>query len=196
MSREAFELMVQDYRTWDAADAYADKVCLYEVSKILRGEAEVVQTETQECSEPSKCKTLKRHSRFRMELEPGPCDSPVSKETLSGKAEGDIVGVFVDGDMTKRGGHTGAFRWVTGSSELVARMRGVSNAGTHHEPVDECEKCYVPGHAEGWLRAAVVEGHSEGCRVAGSYAMKFDISEGGTTFTGTLEGLLICQCSE
>ena len=97
--------------------------------------------------------------------------------------------------MTARGGHTGRFKWGGAGSTLVGRLRGVSNAGTHYPPAsDRCEECKFPGHAEGWIRAAVVDGHSEGCRVAASYTLRFDLSEGGATFEGTLEGLLICQC--
>ena len=61
MSREAFETIVEDYQTWDAGDAYSDNICLYEVSKVIQGEARVAESGKQECGDP-KCVTLKRYS--------------------------------------------------------------------------------------------------------------------------------------
>ena len=189
MSREAYETVVRDYETFDPREAYADKICVYEVSKVIRGEFRVEEHGTQECGEPS-CKTLKQAGEARAELRPGPCDSKESA-ALTGMLEGTFVSAYKDGDTTNRGGQTGKFKWVGAGSELIGRMRGVVNAGTHYPPVDECERCHTVNHVEGWLRAAVVEGTHRGCRVAATYALKLD-TEGG--FEGTLEGLLVCQC--
>ena len=189
MSREAYEAVIRDYKTFDPKEAYADEICLFEVSKILRGRFAVREHEVQGCDQPS-CKTLKQAGMFEAVLEPGPCDSKESAP-LSGQMEGGFVAAYRDADTTNRGGQTGSFKWAGSGSELVGRMRGVVNAGTHHPPVDACEKCYTLNHVEGWLRAAVVGGEHDGCRVAAMYALKLDTSGG---FEGTLEGLLICQC--
>ena len=38
MSREA---VIRDYETFDPREAYADKICVYEVSKLIRGQFRV-----------------------------------------------------------------------------------------------------------------------------------------------------------
>lgn len=189
MSREAFEAVIKDYETFDPREAYADKICVYEVSKVVRGRFAVEEQDKQGCEAPA-CHTLKQGGEFQAEIQSGPCDSEPSK-ALDGVLSGPFVAVYKDGDSTNRGGQTGKFRWQGAASGLAGRMRGVINAGTHYPPVDDCEKCYTLNHVEGWMRAAVVEGEHEGCRVAAMYALKLD-TEGG--FVGTLEGLLICQC--
>jgi hypothetical protein len=194
MSREAFAEVMRDFESWDPEDAFEDEICLYEVSKVIRGEYRIVRKDDQYCKEAG-CKTRKHYDEFRMEIVPGPCDSDLSREAFSGEAEGDMVAAYKDADPTQRGGHTARFKWSGAGSALVGRMRGIINAGTHHDPVADCEPCDKPWHAEGWVRAAVVDGHSEGCRVAAMYALNFDPrGEEGGEFIGTMEGLLICQC--
>ena len=189
MSREAYEAVIRDYETFDPRKAYADKICLHEISKVIEGRFALESHEIQGCENPA-CRTLKQGGEFRAEVQAGPCDSE-SARTLDGMLEGAFVAAYKDGDTTNRGGQTGKFRWQGNGSSLVGRIRGVVNAGTHHPPVGDCEKCYTLNHVEGWLRAAVVDGDHQGCRVAAMYALELD-NEGG--FVGTLEGLLICQC--
>ncbi len=196
MSVEAFRKIVGGYESWEPSRAFADVVCLHEVSKLIRGEYRVGREEKQECGDP-KCVTLKRHSEFRMEVVAGPCDSDMSRETLDGMVEGELVAAYKDADPTGRGGVTGRFKWDGAASALVGRTFAVLNAGTHHDPLRDCEECHTPHHAEGWLRAAIVDGHNEGCRVAASIAYNFDPSGDGSAgeFIGTIEGVLTCQCA-
>lgn len=189
MSREAYKAVIEDFRTFDPGEAYADQICVYEVSKRIAGRFHVQAQDAQGCERPA-CKTLKQSGEFEAEVESGPCDSPESK-TLDGALRGQFVAAYKDADTTNRGGQTGRFEWRGAGSALVGRMRGVVNAGTHYQPVGDCEKCHEVNHVEGWLRAAVREGEHEGCRVSGSYTLELD-NEGG--FRGTLEALLICQC--
>lgn len=186
---QAFETVIRDYETFDPGEAYADRICLHEVSKRIRGRFRVAEQGRQDCESPS-CHTLKQAGEFEAEVVSGPCDSERAKP-LSGALQGQFVAAYADSDTTNRGGQTGRFTWQGSGAELVGRMRGIVNAGTHYPPVDECEKCYSLNHVEGWLRAAVVEGTHKGCRVSATYALKLD-TEGN--FEGTLEGLLICQC--
>jgi len=190
MSREAYETVIRDHETFDPREAYADKICVHEVSKVIQGHFAVEKHGVERCEQPS-CKTLKQTGEFKTLAEAGPCDSKASEATLSGEIHGHFVSAYKDGDTTNRGGQTGNFRWVTRGSRLVGRMRGIINAGTHYPPTGECEKCHTVNHVEGWLRAAVTEGEHKGCRVAAMYALNLD-NKG--RFKGTLEGLLICQC--
>lgn len=190
MSREAYEAVLRDFQTFEPREAYADQICLYEVSKRVAGRFIVEMQDARGCEEPS-CKTLKQAGEFEAVVESGPCDSEQSK-ALDGELRGQFVAAYGDADTTNRGGQTGRFEWGGIGSTLVGRMRGVVNAGTHYRPVAECEECHTVNHVEGWLRAAVTEGEHRGCRVAAMYALELD-NEGG--FRGTLEGLLVCQCS-
>ncbi len=195
MSRAAFEMVINDFKTWEWEDAFNDKVCLHVVSKNLRGEFRIQQADNQDC-ETTDCTTLKHYSQIRMQIDSADCDSDVSREILNGMAEGEGVAAFRDSNPDDRGGHTGRLKWAGDGADLYARFRGVLNAGTHRDPLQECERCKTENHAEGWIRAAVVGGSHEGCRVAAMYAMTIDRGGDGGTFLGTLEGLLICQCSE
>ena len=189
MSQEPYKAVIRDYETFDPREAYADKICVHEISKVLEGRFELEEHGVQGCEQPS-CKTLKQMGRFKAVLDAGPCDSKESA-ALTGELEGYFVSAYKDGDTTNRGGQTGKFEWRGTGAELVGRMRGIVNAGTHYRPVGDCEKCYTLNHVEGWLRAAVQQGAHQGCRVAASYTLKLDTTGG---FRGTLEGLLICQC--
>ena len=194
MSREAFEVIINDFRTWDWQDAFSDKICLHDVSKELRGEFRVQQADNQDC-EAADCTTLKHYSEFKMEIAPGPCDSQASA-SLSGVARGQVVAAFGDSNVGNRGGHTGRFEWQGQSSGLYGRLRGIVNACTHHDPVVQCLECHTPDHADGWIRAAIFEGDHEGCRVAANYSMTIARTDDGGSFEGTMEGVIICQCAE
>ncbi len=191
MSRAAWQKIVDGYEQYDPSRMYGDYVCLHDVSKIMRGRSEVAQEDTQKCPN---CSTLKREARYEMEIESGPCDSEQSKSMLNGMAEGVMVAAYRDGDMTNRGGISGNFKWAGSGATVVGRTFAVLNAGTHHAPVDKCEECHFPGHAEGWLRGAIIDGECKGCRVNGAITYSFKAGEGGAEFTAVFEGLLICQC--
>ena len=195
MSQVAFQAVIDDFKSWDWEDAFNDKICLHVVSKNIRGEFRIEQADNQDC-EPTDCTTVKHYSQSRMEITPGPCDSDLSREILSGQAEGEAVAAFRDSNPDDRGGHTGRFKWAGQGADLYARLRGIINAGTHRDPLKECEECHTPNHAEGWVRAAIIDGSHEGCRVAANYAMTIRRNDEGGEFMGTMEGLLICQCSE
>ncbi len=193
MSREAWQKIVDSYNHFDPTSMYQDRVCLHDVSKVIRGESLVSDQDVQECPD---CKTLKRHGRFRMEIVSGPCDSEMSRKMLNGVAEGELVSAYGDADLSNRGGLSGNVKWQGEGASLVGRIMAVLNAGNHHDPVSECEECAMPGHAEGWLRAAIVDGDCTGCRVNGAMTYKLDLSGETAEFYATLEGLLICQCND
>jgi hypothetical protein len=191
MSREAFEKIVAAYEGYDPRSMFSDEVCLHAVSKVMRGRSAVEEHDVQKCAD---CSTLMRWGHYEIEIASGPCDSEQSKEMLNGMGQGQLVAAYEDGDTTKRGGMSGTIDWQGSGAVLQGRIFAVLNAGTHHDPVTACEKCAFPGHAEGWMRAAVVEGDCRGCRVNGASTYRFDADEGGATFYAAFEGLLICQC--
>lgn len=194
MSREAFGRIVQAYENFDAGSMYSDQVCLPTVSKLIRGRSRVEREDKQQC--PDGCVTLKRLGEFEIEIVSGPCDSEVSKATLDGEMRGELVAAYAGGDPDARGGISSRFKWAGAGSSVVGRTLAVTNAGTHHDPLRDCEKCDQPHHAEGWLRGAIVDGQNEGARVNGALSYNVDPGDGGASFIGVFEGLLIVQCSD
>ena len=192
MSRAAFERIVQSYQSFDARSMFSDEVCLHTVSKVMQGRSVVDEQDVQKCPD---CQTLKRAGRYEIRIESGPCDSKQSREMLNGMAQGMLVAAYEDGDQTKRGGMSGNIEWQGSGAVLQGRIFAMLNVGTHYPQVADCEECAFPGHAEGWLRAAVVEGDCRGCRVNGASTYRFQASDEGAEFEATFEGLLICQCN-
>ena len=193
MSREAWQRIVDSYENFEPERMFEDRVCLHTVSKVMRGRAVTEREEHQKCDD---CQTLKRYGEYRMEIESGPCDSDLSAKLLNGMAEGSAVTAYADADMSNRGGMSGRFKWGGAGSTVVGRTLSVLNAGTHHDPLKDCEKCHAPGHAEGWLRGAIVDGECTGCRVNGSISYDFEVGNDANSFTAVFEGLLICQCDD
>ncbi len=191
MSREAFKRIVEAYHNYDPKRMYEDLVCLHDVSKIIRGRTLVQDQDVQKCDD---CSTIKRLGEFMMEIGSGPCDSEQSRAMLNGEAQGQFVVAYRDGDLSNRGGLSGTIEWRGEGAQLLGRTFAVLNAGTHHEPLPHCEECHTVGHAEGWLRAGVVDGDCEGCRVNGAITYHFDLSGETAQFEAVFEGMLICQC--
>ncbi|HEY8505326.1 MAG TPA: hypothetical protein VIL46_12140 [Gemmataceae bacterium] len=179
----------------DLGRAFEEKVCLAAVSKNLKGDLSDRKREEQKCQKPE-CVTLKILYRLRVEVRgQRPCDTPESQKLLDGRLEAELVAAF-DKDGTGRGTHAGNFKWGGAGSTVAGRMSGVTNAGTHRDPLMECERCDARGHMEGELEGVVVDGAHKGCRVTGTYVIQFDPSKGGTgsAVQGTLEANLICPC--
>lgn len=193
MSRQAWERIVQAYESYEPERMFDDRVCLHTISKVMRGRAEAGREDVQECET---CTTLKRFSQYKMEIESGDCDSKMSRGMLNGVAEGEAVSAFADGALDQRGGISGRFKWAGSGATVVGRNFAILNAGTHHDPVSRCEECHAPGHAEGWLRGAIVDGDCTGCRIAGAITYNFKQDGEVAEFEAVLEGLLICQCDD
>ncbi|MGI9420137.1 MAG: hypothetical protein ACR2RA_20115 [Geminicoccaceae bacterium] len=175
---------------------YEEPICMRPVSKNLRGKFDVCKQERQECHEPE-CITLKARINFETAVLPHqPCDSPAS-QALNGQIDGRLVFAYIDNGMG-RGYHVGRFEWQGSQSVAIGKMHGVTNAGTHRRPIDNCENCHEPGHMEGCIEAVIVKGKHKGCRICATYVINFDPGQGAqdTAFVGTIEGVLICDCKD
>jgi hypothetical protein len=178
----------------DLTPYYDERICLWEVSKDLRGEFVDTRTEDQKCQHPG-CLTHKARLTFTVRvLTNHPCDS-VAANGFDGEMKGELVFAYIENGH-RRGDHVGKFEWYGSTSRLIGRMAGVTNAGTHRDPVGRCEPCDRRGHMEGRLEAVVIEGEHKGCRVLATYVINFDPGHQAqnTHVLGTLEGVLICPC--
>jgi hypothetical protein len=185
----------KDVEILDVATYYKERICMWQVSKDLRGELRVADQERQQCSKPD-CLTLKGHVKLKAQARSHvPCDSVVARP-LDGDIEGEIVFAYIE-DGHRRGYHIGKIKWGSPTSTLIGQLSGVTNAGTHRKPLPDCEPCDRRGHMEGRLDAIVVDGDHKGCRLVAAYAIDFDpgTQVQSTAFSGTLEGVLICDCA-
>jgi hypothetical protein len=175
-----------------------ERLCVHNVSKDMRGDLDLNVSEHEKCAEPE-CLTLKTVHRFKVELRRHDCDS-----NLGGLLDGTLVierlVTAFERDGLQRGVHAGDFEWFTQGGLVRGRMSGITNAGTHREPVfDPCERCHQPGVLTGRLCGEVVEaqvGELRECKVVATYKVRFDPSEKGGDggVYGTLEGMVICPC--
>ena len=190
--------MSTEFQCFDDPEAvFGKEFCLNALSKDLRGGLELGETREQKCEKP-RCTTLRTMHKLTVEIEGTHCDSPLAK-ALNGKLEARLFTAF-DTDGEHRGFHAGDFRWEgSGAVVVTGRMSGVTNEGTHRQPIGECQKCDDVGIFEGRLCGQVVETKYEElkeCQIVAAYRIRFDSStKGGSgTVTGTLEGVIICPC--
>jgi hypothetical protein len=112
----------------------------------------------------------------------------------------DLVHVF-DRSGEGRGFHSGDFRWDFGRLPVFGRMSGITNAGTHHEPVMECQRCNDPGFLQGRLCGTIARAEDDalrGAQIFANYAIRVDRIAGdgipGQDVRGTIEGVLVRGC--
>ena len=184
----------------DAPKLWNQRMCLEPVSKNLRGELHLLKNERQECETPP-CVTLKTDHALKLEIfSHDPCDSEVGQRLDGVFVVRELVHAFNEPTAESRGIHTGAFTWSTGSIEIVGEMSGMTNVGTHREPVfDPCQECHDPGYMEGRLCGRIVKAEDKrlvGCLVTAVYRLRFDhsVEFQDTAVQGTLEGAVVCPC--
>lgn len=186
----------------DPVQLWKHRVCMHEVSKNIEGQLDLLDRERQQCeTDQGECTTLKTDHLLRARAAShDPCDTKVGQLLDGELVVRRLVSAFVDGNAERRGTHTGAFHWRGDGMIVEGRLSGTINAGTHREPVfDDCQRCHEPGVMEGVLRGRIVKSKDErllGCVLVASYRIRFDPSRGfqDTGFTGTIEGLVICNC--
>lgn len=177
------------------------KFCLYELSKNAKGVIEIFEQDREECRQD--CTTLRTRHGLKLETSShDPCDS--SKGRLLGGTlhSPNLTHAFKDGDANGRGVHGGTFRWENGVVGAEGTLSGITNAGTHRDPLfKECQPCDANGYMEGRFCGRIIydqEGVLTGCQIIGTYRffVKGGFDEGQTSIFGTLEGMIVCPCRE
>lgn len=177
-------------------------ICLSAISKNAKGELGNPRAVQQKCAKPQ-CRTLKTVQTFKVEVSPNrPCDSPLAKALNGTFVVNRFVSAYEGGDGNRRGIHTGDFEWHGAAAVAKGRMSGVTNAGTHRQPVfDACQRCDAHGFMEGRFCGVVTEPRDpalKDCSVQGTYRFRFDpgASGGHGAIQGTFEGSIVCTCLE
>jgi hypothetical protein len=176
--------------------------CLYELSKSLKGRITLVKSKQGKCDKLKlKCVSFKTLHKLDITLSSHqPCDLK-NGGLLDGTLTAELIhGLINDGEG--RGAHYGKFQLISSLGNRVrGQLWGITNTGTHHKPIGDCEPCDQRGHMEGRLAGEIQKDSRTplfGCRLFGSYAINFDHSTGfiDTSVTGTLEGVIICECEK
>jgi hypothetical protein len=175
-------------------------LCLDELSKNVEGELVIIESQPHECRELD-CKTLTVEHLLLVEAKTHACDSGLGKRFDGRVTSRDLTTVFVNGSGTRRGMHTGTFIWHTAAGTVQGRMSGMTNEGTHREPVfRRCQRCDDRGVMEGRLCGRLVEAADPalvGAQVTAAYRFAFDAGEAGGqgALQGTIEGLVVRNCA-
>jgi hypothetical protein len=183
----------------DPVELLETQLCLSALSKNLRGELHLLESEKERCKSP-RCETLKTVHLLKVEVVPHDCDSDVAKALDGVFYVRDLVHAFEGGDGNNRGVHAGNFRWKGATTLATGTMSGITNVGTHREPIfDACQTCEARGYMEGRFCGSVVKARPRalvGCALLGSYRFRFDAAESGGegAIRGTLEGAFMCPC--
>jgi len=175
------------------------KMCVHSVSKNFKASIKMVDKDEQKCAKPE-CRTLKTvHALKFGVVSNNPCDSKFGK-MLTGTVIVERLATAFDQDGTRRGFHAGDFVWKTASFLAEGRLSGVTNAGTHREPVfKNCQTCDARGFMEGRICGQIVETNKpelKGWQIIGTYRMRFDPTQTGPqgSGVGTIEAVLVCPC--
>jgi hypothetical protein len=190
------EQLRKEIETFELEPSYVERICMWVVSKDLRGEFTFTNLEDQECRRTS-CMTHKGQLILKVRVMPHfPCDA-VASRAFDGDIKSELVFAYIENGYG-RGYHLGRLEWYGSTSHLMGRMSGVTNAGTHRNPLAPYESCDRRGHIEGRLDAVVVDGDHKDCRVIATYVIDFDpsLKAAGSGLLGTLEGVLICPCED
>ena len=178
------------------------RTCLTPLSKTTLVSFGKPDIDRRECDDPQ-CLTLTTRQEMELELTGYDCEDPrgPAGSLLGAIRVADLVHAF-DGSAEGRGFHSGDFRWESRRTLVFGRMSGITNAGTHHPRVLDCQPCRVPGFLQGRLCGSIARADDPallGAHVFANYAIQArDISRDGLPeqreADGTLEGVLIRGC--
>jgi len=174
------------------------RTCVTALSKVVEGRVTPPEPERRECDDPP-CLTLTTRQSLELEVQPFECDEdPVPLRGVLRVM--DLVHVF-DTSAEQRGFHSGDFRWESDRTLVFGRMSGITNAGTHHQPVLDCQDCKAPGFLQGRLCGSIARADDpalRGAQVFTNYVLRAgDLSGEGIPeqrVLGTLEGVLVRGC--
>ena len=182
-------------------DILERNICLSALSKNLKGELKPLHHALERCAK-LKCRTLKTIHFLELQVATNaPCDSDPGKLLDGTFILRNLITAFENGDGTRRGIHEGDFLWKGKGAVAVGTISGISNAGTHREPIFKpCQSCDARGWLEGRFCGTIRQSQRpalRGCQLIGTYRFHFDPNKtdgGRGGISGTLEGEIVCAC--
>lgn len=175
------------------------RTCVTALSKTIEGRIGRPEPERRDCEDP-RCLTLTTRQPLELRLDRFDCDEDPAAAILGAIVVQDLVHVF-DSSGDRRGFHSGDFRWESPPLLAFGRMSGITNAGTHHKPVLDCQDCRAPGFLQGRLCGSIARAEDptlRGAHLLGNYVLRVgDVVDDGIPeqrVLGTLEGVLIRGC--
>jgi hypothetical protein len=180
--------------------------CLYEISKTMFGNL-YFEIETKEQCDRLDCVIINTSHIMKAEVKSFQCDS--SKiPNIDGIIKSRVLHRFIESG-NNRGKHHGIFEWYTSPDFIIlGEMNGITNAGTHHKPLRDCEECNLNSHLEGKLNGYLKFKDSgdtmQGYEISAIYAIdiKWETNvepfrqENNGRLEGTIEGIVSRFCNE
>lgn len=183
----------------DPSSILKQDMCVNSLSKDTRGKLTLSDSKEHKCSDPG-CITLKTIHSLKIKAKAHkPCDSSISRY-LNGDIVVERLVTAFDQDGNHRGFHAGDFLWSGVGIKAAGRISGITNAGTHREPVFKaCQSCDDRGVMEGRLCGQIIESQDpklKDCQIVAVYRIKFDPSKTGGqgVVEGVIEGVIVCPC--
>jgi hypothetical protein len=184
-------------------DIRCPRMCLYSISKDIKGELRVIDRVSEECGDP-RCVTMKVIDFVQAEASSNKnCESDQGRYFNPELKIYDLTHAFVDGDPKRRGFHGGSFRLGGQAGIIDGTISGMTNVNTHRRPFfegPEPDDCDVPFLMEGRFCGTVQRARDDklvGAQAIGTY--RFRLEEGfdaeKSSIVGTMEGVIVVSCT-
>jgi hypothetical protein len=171
-------------------------VCLSALSKNLDGGMTLTGSREHKCAEPD-CTTLTTEHLLNMNVVAHDCDDSTWGPLFDGPFVVQNLVTLFDKNNLGRGLHAGDFTWNGPGVQVVGRISGMTNVGTHRAPAfSTCQKCGDTEVMEGRLCGSVVYAKDPSLKdnqVFGAYRIHFYTAQ-GSPVQGTFEGVLLRPC--
>lgn len=180
--------------------------CLYEISKTMFGELHF-ENETKEQCDNLGCVIITTSHILKTEIQSFQCDSG-RIPNIDGILKSRLIHRFIE-NGNNRGKHHGTFEWYRlPDFVIIGELNGITNAGTHHTPLRECEECNQNSHIEGKINGYIKFKDSgdimQGYEISAMYAMDIKWENNSEPFRrenrgrvmGTIEGIVSRFCNE
>ena len=170
--------------------------CIYKISKEVQGQLVRERFSFKSCTN-LECTSLLTYHKLNAGLTSSGCDSNQGRE-IQGRIDMEIFHIL-NSDGKDRGYHYGNFKVIDNSRNIIeGKILGLTNMGTHHERISNCERCDQLDHMEGTLDGNILNDARSlnDCRFVGSYAMKFTSTREfvSSRIDGIIEGVAVCKC--
>ncbi|MDX1373723.1 MAG: hypothetical protein R3321_14715, partial [Nitrososphaeraceae archaeon] len=153
------------------------------------------------------CMVLNTSHVLKIEIRSFECDSKTGRQ-LDGILKARLVNKFIENGH-RRGIHFGTFEWYGFHDFIIlGRLDGITNSGSHHDPLPKCEKCnqdsHLEGRLDGYIKFQNASDSMYGYKISAMYAIDIDWRVKSEPFRqdnygnmkGSIEGIISHFCNE
>ena len=179
-------------------------MCLYSISKDVKGELRLIDSVTEECGTP-RCVTLKVIDFVRADASTHrQCETDQGQYFNGDLKIYDLTHAFINGSSKQRGFHGGKFRLGGVAGTIDGTISGMTNVDTHRQPLPDAPEpndCDVPRLMEGRFCGTIQRARDDslvGAQAIGTY--RFFVFDGfdpeRSDIVGTMEGVIVVTCTQ